>query len=436
MRVFSDTPYTVGHSESMYAPGKPFMAVIVKGTFALVEGGRCIALPRKEQPKLSKPINFLDEHGNSHKTPMDVSPFKLRAECLFIGSAHAPGGQPVHVLEAGFQVGAMRKSLAIYGNRRWVRHPDGSAHMTEPEAFTEMPVRAEYAHGGLTSKYNQHGIGFGPLGEEAGAFIPAANILPQGQAGVSWEHDVPPAGFGMLAPNLLPRRALLGTYDGVWRTRRRPLPPADFNPAFFNSAPEDQQFDGYLAGDEEIVLRNLHPETPEFRTWLPGTTVRCFVNRKMDPNAPEERVFAEVNTVLDTCIVDVPAGTVTLLWRGTVEIKDRRHERIEHLLVVEEPVGRPAAAETYAAALRDKLIDKRALAAKAAQEERDRRSAEIDREGIAMVLGALREGKAPPELIAEVEAQTSIEDAQKVMLDWVETTMGGLPTPGTVPPET
>lgn len=434
MRVFSDTPYTVGHSHSMYAPGKPFMAVIVKGTFALVEGRPCTALPRKQQSKLGKPTNFMDEHGNSHKTPMDVSPFKLQADCLFIGSAHAPGGKPVHMLEAGFQVGAMSKTLSIYGNRRWVRHPDGSAHMTEPEAFTEMPIRAEYAHGGLTSKYNQHGIGFGPLGEEAGAFIQAANILPRGQSGISWERDGVPAGFGMLAPNLLPRRAFLGTYDGMWRTRRRPLPPADFNPVFFNAAPEDQRIDGYLAGDEEIVLRNLHPDAPEFRTSLPGTRVRCFVNRQMDRNNPGERVFAEVNTVLDTCIVDVPEGTLTLIWRGTVEIQNRRHERIEHLLVVEEPVGRPVAPESYAAALQDKLIDKRALAAQAAREERGRRLAEIDREGIAVVLGALREGKAPPELIAEVAAQTTIEDAQKIMLDWVEKTMGGLPTAGTDPP--
>ncbi len=429
MRVFNETPYRAGHLVSMYAPGKPFMAVVVKGTFDLVRDGVCVPLPKAKQPKLRKMVNFRDEHGNSHRTSMDTSFFKVQGECLFIGSAHAPNGVPVQSINVTFAVGSMSKSLSVYGNRQWVRNPDGAAHLTDPEPFTEMPIRAEYAHGGLKSKYNQHGIGFYPLGENAGDTVAAANIMPPGKVGMGWEHDGPWAGFGMLAPNLLPRRPLLGTYDGMWRTRRRPLPPEDFNPMFFNAAPEDQRIDGYFSGDEEILLRNLHPDTPEFRTRLPGSVVRCFVNRQLNPDKPDEKVFAEMRTVLDTCIVDVPEGTVTLLWRATVEIKDRHHDRIEHLLVVEEPVGQPAPPETYATALQERLIDKKALAAMAAEKERQQQLAVLDKEGLAAAVGSLKEGGAPPELIAQVEAQGTVEDAQKVLLDWVEQLKASLSQP-------
>jgi len=43
---------------------------------------------------------------------------------------------------------------------------------------------------------------------------------------------------------------LAGTYDEKWQKQRCPLPPADFNRAFFNVAPPDQQLDGYLPGEE------------------------------------------------------------------------------------------------------------------------------------------------------------------------------------------
>lgn len=429
MRVLNETPYRVGYLASMYAPGKPFMAAIIKGTFELVADGPCTPLPKSKQPKHSKLVNYRDDHGNSHKTPMDISPFKLQGEALLIGSAYAPGGVPAETVDATFSVGPMTKTLTVFGNRSWIRDADGSAYLTPSEPFTEMPIRSEYAHGGLSSKYNQHGIGFYPLGDNPGDSVPAANIMTQGQVGVSWEHDVPWAGFGMLAPNLLPRRPMLGTYDGMWRTRRRPLPPVDFNPMFFNAAPEDQRIDGYFAGDEQIVLRNLHPERAEFRTALPGTTVRCFVNRKLNPDDPEEKVFAEMRTVLDTCIVDVPAGTLTLLWRGTVEIKDRFHERVDHLLVVEEPLGDQAPAETYAALLHDKLVDKKALAAKAEEEERQKKLAAIDKKGLETAIATLKEGGAPAALIAEVEKQATVEDAQKILLDWVESTIGTSLTP-------
>ena len=65
-----------------------------------------------------------------------------------------------------------------------------------------------------------------------------------------------PIGFGPIAQHWQARVSLAGTYDEAWEKSRRPLPPADFSPAFFNVAPADQQLDGYVPG-EEVRLVNM-----------------------------------------------------------------------------------------------------------------------------------------------------------------------------------
>ncbi|MEM9684724.1 MAG: DUF2169 domain-containing protein, partial [Pseudomonadota bacterium] len=207
MRLYNETPYQVRHHVAMYEAGRPFMAVIVKGTFGLEKDAAVKPLPADSQAKIAGATKFLDDIGTSEKTPTDVAPFKTQADCLFIGSAHAPGGNPVQVLQTHFAVGSMEKTLSVFGDREWVRDADGGAHLTEPRPFTEIPMRAEFAHGGLESKHNYHGLGFEPLAEEPGAAVPVANIVLEGQTAVSWEHDVPHAGFGMLSPMQQPRRA-------------------------------------------------------------------------------------------------------------------------------------------------------------------------------------------------------------------------------------
>ncbi len=423
MKVINETPYRVGHTIWMYTPGQPFMAVFVKGTYRLVDGGPGFPLPEQEQAWIGKQVNFIDEHGNSFKSPSDNVPFKRQGECFFIGSAHAPRGEPAGAVEVTFSVGTLSKRLNVFGPRRWVREGDGSARLTDPEPFTETPIRAEYAHGGPGSKYNEHGIGFGTLGKAPGDFVPAANVMFPEQIGISWERDVPWAGFGMLAPNMLPRKALLGTHDNTWRLRRRPLPPDDFDPLFFNAAPEDQRLDGYLKGDEAIVLHNLHPDKPAFQSALPGTVVRSFVHHRPDRKYPDETEFAEVATVLDTCIVNVPEETLTLVWRGTLEIHNRFHGHIDHILIVEEPVGQHKPATVYAAALKDRLRDKSGEIARAQEEERNKQLAAIDKEGLAAAIAVLKQSGAKEDLIAKFEKLDTIEEAQELMAQEVEKLM-------------
>lgn len=415
MEVFNETPYPFSHSHSMFNPEHPFLTAYVKGTFDLSDGAPSRPFSEEDQEDFELEANFLDRHGNSLKKANDIVPFKPRGEWVIVGSAHAPGGTPVTSLEVSATVGTRQKRLAVFGDRKWVRDADGSVYLTDPEPFTELPIRAEYAHGGPGSKYNEHGIGFGPLGPTPGDSIAAANIMANGQGTVSWEKDEPHAGFGVLAPNLLPRRAMLGTYDNNWRLRRNPLPPEDFDPAFYNAAPPDQQIDGYLAGNEEIVLRNLHPTAAEFRTFLPGTRVRCFVHHRPQPDLPNDKEFAEIAVVLDTCFIDIPENKLSLLWRGTMSIEDFKHRHIEHVLVVEEPVGEPKPVEHYATRLAALLRDDSAEIAAREEAERQAELDAMDREGLQAIVDALKKVEGAEPLIEKVQKVRTLEEAQDLM---------------------
>jgi hypothetical protein len=143
-----------------------------------------------------------------------------------------------------------------------------------------------------------------------------------------------PVGFGPLAAHWQPRLAAAGTYDQSWLDSRRPLPPADFSPAFHNVAPADQQLDGYVAGEECRLLnltvagcdRFLFPEvelpvafvTSEelFEDWATVDTVTI---------EPEERRFsllAKAEAPLPTgpqSLGRIVAGEMTSAVREAVE---------------------------------------------------------------------------------------------------------------------
>lgn len=55
-----------------------------------------------------------------------------------------------------------------------------------------------------------------------------------------------------------PRRGLAGTFDDEWKNSRWPLYPADFNPDFFQQAPESLRLSsGHFRGDEKVRIRGL-----------------------------------------------------------------------------------------------------------------------------------------------------------------------------------
>lgn len=114
------------------------------------------------------------------------------------------------------------------------------------------------------------------------------------------------------------RRGLAGTVDQAFIDSDLPLPP-DFDAAFWNAAPVDQQA-AYLRGDETVELVNLcRPDTPGVirdargNSWLTLQLLgdECFVLCRL-----RDGTLTEQPLVIDTVLIEPEQHRVSLVWRG------------------------------------------------------------------------------------------------------------------------
>lgn len=129
------------------------------------------------------------------------------------------------------------------------------------------------------------------------------------------------ASFGILAKSHPARHKLAGTIDQAFIDGSDAL-PKDFDFAFWNAAPTDQQTP-FLRNDEMIELVNLCvPGTPGAAMNANGnTTLRlsllqheCFALCRRTNGT----IFRQV-LMIDTLVVEPDARAVTLVWRAVIE---------------------------------------------------------------------------------------------------------------------
>ena len=137
-------------------------------------------------------------------------------------------------------------------------------------------------------------------------------------------------GFGVIGRGWLPRYLLAGTYDQDWLDNTFPFLPADFDPAYFQCSPVDQQMP-YPKGGESVGLVNL---TPEGNTvfQLPSKEIMVTYFLK---NGKETNVAAN----LDTLVIEPDRGIFTLTWRASLPLKKNMFE-VEFALISESAVDR------------------------------------------------------------------------------------------------
>ncbi len=321
------------------------LTLIVKGTFDLSPGG--VAQPSPEQPFPTGNIFYPDDEemqGNS-RYESDYAYFKPRADLLLVGKCYAPNGVPVPLCRAAFQVGNKSKALKITGNRRWKRQFFRWA-ITEPEPFKEMELRYENSFGGEKTGGNPIGKGDSAVKDEWGNEIwPLPNIEDPANPVESPKSRPEPVGFGPLGRMWNARKAKMGSFTGNYTETRWPWFPEDFDWSHFNAAPEDMQLEGYLRGDEELFVENLHPVHSQYGFRLPGLRVRCFINRLAGSDTAET-VFVEVPMNLDTLWVDMEAEKVVLVWRGWTQALSEDHREVQDFFILSEPLKQsPASIE-------------------------------------------------------------------------------------------
>ncbi|WP_374395688.1 DUF2169 domain-containing protein [Tabrizicola sp.] len=291
MELLNPTPLPALAFRQFDHKGDLDCVVTLRGTFEHVQDGP--AGWRDQQ----MPLQWQDTYeGDPQETPMlhqsDLVPGKPGTDVTFLGASFAPADK-AREWDCRLEIGPVDKRLHVTGPRHWQpvirpsrwplrrKHAEivgWSAGEAAPAGSVPMDWRlAAGGRGGCADTDtdadagpdpdNPIGCGrIGPRQSRQNLPVPA----PQISAGPDMTPAASPAGLGPIPPFWRPRHRHAGTYDEAWLAGRHPLLPEDFDPRFWQCAPEDQIVRPWLKGDESYRLTNLHPAHPHAAGRLPG----------------------------------------------------------------------------------------------------------------------------------------------------------------------
>lgn len=272
---------------------------------------------------------------------------KTRGEALVSGYAFAPGGKPATAVSAKWSIGPIQKEVWAAGDRAW----KGGAP-SDPVPFSRMPITWDRAFGGEGFAPNPLGKGASSVKTPLGEVHPLPNIEIAGKLITSPRERPSPVGFAPIDPASPVRMKKLGTYDKRWLDTRYPEFAEDFDPTYFNTAPEDQWIEGYWEGGEPFAFENMHPDKPRIEGRLPSFAARCLVTRK-----GREGAFEDVALRADTVWFLPHVERVILLYRGVIEVADDLASDVSDIVAALEHAGKPKPIEHYAS-VRAKRLDR------------------------------------------------------------------------------
>lgn len=322
MDLLNSTGMLAGYTMGMKPDGREMLVVAVKGTFTIPKPGVQPKLAEQQIP-LIMADTFTGEPGFSAPLyEVDYAPIRHRCDVLLNGSAYAPQGRPARMVQVGMKVGQLTKTFKVVGNRYW--NAGILIESTMPEEFTVMPISYDNAFGGLDnfpedknkhSAYMLNPVGKGyhqRLANELVDGTPMPNTEEVNRPVQKPDGDYKPMAFGAIGRGWTPRLQHAGTYDQDWIDNTFPFLPADFNEAYYQAAPEDQQIP-YPQGGEDVVLVNMSPEgLLAFK--LPTVEVPVVFFRKKGERH-------ETQPVIDTIVIEPDKGIFTMTWRASIFLK-------------------------------------------------------------------------------------------------------------------
>lgn len=313
--------------------------------------GRCFWTPCvmaffdfSDQPALLSEIDMwkFSAEALGKDAALDTGMPKERAEVLVSGDFQAPGGKPQPAGRIRLTLGGpdktldntLDKTLFIFGDRYWKKNAAMTWGMSEPEPIQAMPITYPHAFGGPRHKPNPLGKGMvADIDPDGAERIPLPNIELPHQLVVARSDKPDPAGFGPIDLTWPQRAAKSGTYDQHWYDTRFPGLADDIDWTFFNTAPEDQQLDGFFNGDERFSIEGMHAEKSRIESGLPDIRPRLFIARQKKES---ELIFEEVELRMDTLWLFPNAEKGVMIYHGLTEVQSDTAKDILHLVAAYE----------------------------------------------------------------------------------------------------
>lgn len=323
--VDNDTPFAFAPLFVADEELRPVLAVVLKATIEFRADGSQRLAERQEPVDLAG--KHLGEPGQSSvlREP-EVAFTKPGTDCVLQGHAVAP--RPAPHVDVGFRVGELTRVARVFGDRRWEPGLLGSKP-SPPRPFDRMPLVWERAYGGwdrTPAKEEHHQFEpMNPLGvgfvARKGTLVPGAplpNIEDPHKLMTGQADRVTPVGFGFTGHDWQPRAKFAGTYDQAWEEQRAPRLTKDFDRRFFLAAAPGLSSASHLRGDEEVVVIGATPEG-RWQFSLPGIAPpRADVVLRDGAR--------QLETALDTVIVDADARRLVLLWRAFTLLRQGPHD--------------------------------------------------------------------------------------------------------------
>jgi hypothetical protein len=321
MEVRHETPFVTDVNEVIDKDGSLARVAVLKATFEVADNG-ALQVAEGQEPICISDEWLADPGMSSTMYESDGAYFKVATDIIVSGKAYAPLGRPTQSCLAGLSVGPLAKTVLVVGDRSWSYTAIYGARMSAPTPFVEMPLCWERAFGGYDGfqnatvkqmdRRNPIGTGFRVTKSvEALDGLALPNFEDPVERIRSWNSKPPPRGFGFIGRDWLPRVQYAGTYDAPWQRDRMPILPVDFDDRFFNAAPSDQIYPGYLQGGEVVRAVNLSEKGEEVFV-LPRMEVKFRGVARSKPFAIRGR--------LDTAVFQLDKRRVILTWRGKYNV--------------------------------------------------------------------------------------------------------------------
>jgi hypothetical protein len=319
------------------------LVLIVKATFTRLPGETALELvPTDDRRGIrGQDVPWGDPEKSSIKYPSDHCLAKPGTDVIVVASAHAPGGKAVPSFDAGVRVGALEKTIRVFGLRVWAAN---GTSLSAPRPTTGAEVRYDNAWGGYDGsdpeqpvEEPRNPVGKGIARDPSTLTHTMAPTIEDPQSLLtSARSRPPPAGLGAIGRHWAPRRALLGTYDAAWLEDHAPLLPLDHDDRSNLCASPGLTATPPLLGGENVALLNLTPGGGSLSFRLPRLRVTTTLHAKgRDPET--------LTPYLDTLLIDtlrVPDSTdvvVEMVWRAA--FRPPRRMKDARLVVTEEEVA-------------------------------------------------------------------------------------------------
>jgi hypothetical protein len=317
------TPATVQLLPQFGLDGAPCIVVVIKQRFSVVRIGH-VRREAGAQVRLVDELWEPEAEQSSIRRPSDGGLRKPSTDVVVSGSALAVDRAPMKELDVWVRVGPVSKRLKVFGTRVWFPGVVGLS-LTPPQPFQEVPLRWEYAYGGMDTS-NPKRLAHeprNPLGRGVAAdpdtlkHKPAPQVEDPTDLITSARSRPAPAGVGALGPGFEPRARHAGTYDDRWQKERMPLPPLDFDARFLNVAAPGLICPAYLSGGEPVELVGLCEDGP-LQFELPRLVFGVV--------ALMARGQVEHRPVLDTVLLEPNERAFELTWRSVIPVPRRARE--------------------------------------------------------------------------------------------------------------